>query len=1243
MGRGDSGSASTTNGHGTAKATPRIRNKITHKTRLRIIHGDVEADRMFGDDEHDGKSLATGVDAEDANEYHLLAALKASQPVSTSTFCQPSTSNNKKTSLVPPAPPPPVAYIPTPDATGKVDNYGQFYLELPSQPSTLLAKASETVEEAQATECLAAGYAYVMDERDADWLERNNKLANGEGPSNAGGSPSSGRGSRSAKAKGKDPETPLTVVIAEDDFELVMGLFEKLTDDKSPYLHLSPTDFPPFSDYDAFFSVPVPPHLFPSFTIPPSVPEPLTLYNYARIIYPHWRERKMDRGGHRIIPQLNYDETNESDPYVCFRRRMPKPLRKTRRQDPTSLDRLSRLSDELHKVLKLAEMTLQREQLKLIDLTEWRGVCEARSNLIEVRRKAASTSTGASWLAGVNDDELIAEKDCTGNMGGIAVIKKLMSEAERAAAGVSGGPGGGGQTIKLKRLRDDPAPAGGMRGMDSSAMLPIELHQLTMRRLADMQHAVDREVAKRKDGNWEDVTENAYQHTSLPFSLRHFRTTSGDSSSSTSPTSPSDSTSSTASSSGRPPPSSSSHQRSGIALRLRTGRGGRTLLDRRPPPPASSSAVDVKVSRPVLPPLSMPFPPNSGNISSSQYWSRPSLLPSGNGGAEDERERAWKVEERWKYDSEAGVLVGGTGLAERIGAVDGEDARLIVDDFEFNTFQVRKQLLFEEDFSGLLRTDDAMLKRAEMFHDNRKEAERAFAQEALAKALVTRREMAARQPPPPPPPTPAAAAAVSQMKKQPPQVKLTQGPGGRVQHPLATSTTPLSAGMDLEPDTSNAADGNGIGSSPAPLGGSTPASVSVSLNGVPSIPNGKPPSSSSNVNGFLQPPASTASIRPSASPSMRDGNAVLLPSSSPTPPSPPKASSAAQSQLQQIQQHQQAASQLQLQSMAHQQQFLAAKNGLANGNNNVNMNLSAYGMIQMLPNGYPMTSSANAGNSNASSAQNTAMLLQIQRMANANGAGAQMMLNGNGVNGMTSQQQQQQAAAMMGLKGVNLNGTVFAQHTNGMSTPQSMMNGNGSGQQAAFPHGHAQQQQLNAMMMNGNGNMPQNMGISLGNGNISLKLPAQRAMQWASANGQVGQGNSNGSNNPLQLGMKGTTASDLHTMVNGVNGNHHVAQQHQQQQHSSSPQRQQNSSSPAPAARLSTGGNGGLVGRNSPLLSSSGMNGRASPGVSGMMMANGTSPSPRMTAAPQVGHMPSPLAAAQQIVGLPGQAKVHGF
>ena len=61
---------------GGVKGAVRVRNKITHKTRLRILHGDVaDADRTILDDldAQDGKALATGVDAEDANVSQLAA------------------------------------------------------------------------------------------------------------------------------------------------------------------------------------------------------------------------------------------------------------------------------------------------------------------------------------------------------------------------------------------------------------------------------------------------------------------------------------------------------------------------------------------------------------------------------------------------------------------------------------------------------------------------------------------------------------------------------------------------------------------------------------------------------------------------------------------------------------------------------------------------------------------------------------------------------------------------------------------------------------------------------------------------------------------------------------------------------------------------------------------------------------------------------------------------------------------
>jgi enhancer of polycomb-like protein len=136
------------------------------------------------------------------------------------------------------APAPPAAYIPTPDSTGVVDNYEELYLSNRwKDPQTFVA-TSTTVEEA-CSSALANGFTYYMDERDKEWLDKNNEEARGEGTSAQGAvSASNTRTSaRSAKAKGKEPDVSQPVVVSEDEFELVMGLFEKVTHEKTEYLH----------------------------------------------------------------------------------------------------------------------------------------------------------------------------------------------------------------------------------------------------------------------------------------------------------------------------------------------------------------------------------------------------------------------------------------------------------------------------------------------------------------------------------------------------------------------------------------------------------------------------------------------------------------------------------------------------------------------------------------------------------------------------------------------------------------------------------------------------------------------------------------------------------------------------------------------------------------------------------------------------------------------------------------------
>lgn len=63
--------------------------------------------------------------------------------------------------------------------------------------------------------------------------------------------------------------------------------------------------FPPFSDYQDVFLTPLPPSLFASFIVPTWIPPPAQLLRLAKVVYPYWKERRIERGGHRIVPILN--------------------------------------------------------------------------------------------------------------------------------------------------------------------------------------------------------------------------------------------------------------------------------------------------------------------------------------------------------------------------------------------------------------------------------------------------------------------------------------------------------------------------------------------------------------------------------------------------------------------------------------------------------------------------------------------------------------------------------------------------------------------------------------------------------------------------------------------------------------------------------------------------------------------------------------------------------------------------
>jgi enhancer of polycomb-like protein len=160
---------------------------------------------------------------------------------------------------------------------------------------------------------------------------------------------------------------------------------------------------------------------FSSFAVPHFASDPSKNSAFAAAIYPHWRERRKERNGRRIVAQLNVsmkatlfdiglriflqaDESNENDPYVCFRRRDSKPIRKTRTGQNAITERMIRLKAELGQAYSLALTVLQREQSKRLQLQSSCSIWKTRATVLDLKRKLGSNLSK-------EDEELLVDKE----------------------------------------------------------------------------------------------------------------------------------------------------------------------------------------------------------------------------------------------------------------------------------------------------------------------------------------------------------------------------------------------------------------------------------------------------------------------------------------------------------------------------------------------------------------------------------------------------------------------------------------------------------------------------------------------------------------------------------------------------------------------------------------------------------------------------------------------------------------
>ncbi|BFZ57267.1 Enhancer of polycomb-like protein 1 [Savitreella phatthalungensis] len=310
------------------------------------------------------EKVESGVDKEEENETHLVAAMNAS--------------GFQKT-----------ANIPTPDASQVVPDYDKKFRTAHktwTSPSTLI-RSSLTVEETE-------GCPYCMDEQDEEWLDKFNVGRKGN------------------------------TAISEEAFECIIQQFELTINVKQPFLSTAPDSILPFEELQS------------AFDDEQAIGRPHKAY--AKFVYPHWRDRRVANGGRPIMPMLRFEENakDDGDPYVCFRRREVRQMRKTRQTGHPATTRVRALRNEMQQARDLADMVLRRERLKREVLLVNQAIFEKRCLVKDLKRKLNIRS---------DDDLLVTQKRRKSVDNAIATpVSKLAranSGAQHSASQASGRAG----------------------------------------------------------------------------------------------------------------------------------------------------------------------------------------------------------------------------------------------------------------------------------------------------------------------------------------------------------------------------------------------------------------------------------------------------------------------------------------------------------------------------------------------------------------------------------------------------------------------------------------------------------------------------------------------------------------------------------------------------------------------------------------------------------------------------------
>jgi enhancer of polycomb-like protein len=320
-------------------------------------------------------------------------------------------------------------YIPTPETNVSTVDYDQYYVPRFQQPQTYI-RFSSTVED-------TSGCPYCMTGEDEVYLKKLN--------------------SKSKKAG----------QCSEDQFEIVMNVFEEISALKQPFASVDNAPVLSLEEMVAAFDDEVDIHT----------------RVFAKDIYPHWKDRRLLEQNHPLMPALKFErnvDTDDSDPYVCFRRREVRQARKTRGRDAQIVEKLKKLRTELETGRQLMHLVKQREIGRREQLAMERSIFDKRLALKMSKRQLGIKG---------EDEDLINQKP----------IPKPRPRLDPAI--INRGGVGAGVIPKL------PLPSTRADGRFPESDL-VQLHEEKVRKQSDIDHMIQDSMTKHRTWNndWVDQT-----------------------------------------------------------------------------------------------------------------------------------------------------------------------------------------------------------------------------------------------------------------------------------------------------------------------------------------------------------------------------------------------------------------------------------------------------------------------------------------------------------------------------------------------------------------------------------------------------------------------------------------------------------------------------------------------------------------------------------------------------------------